>query len=53
MQALKEVYKAGVISKDDFDAALLAHKAALDATKSPQREAAARAVNMLSRENHR
>jgi len=31
----------GRVSKDDFAAALRAHQAAVDATKSPQREAAA------------
>ena len=38
IQALKECYRAGVISKDDFAAALRAHHAAVNATKSPQRE---------------
>ncbi len=37
---LKKCYKIGQVSKDDFAAALRAHKAAADATKSPQREAA-------------
>eukprot|EP00984_Skeletonema_dohrnii_P009539 scaffold3651_cov128-Skeletonema_dohrnii-CCMP3373.AAC.6 len=40
IQALKECYKEGKVSKDDFAAALRAHQAAVDATKSPQREAA-------------
>ena len=35
---LKECYKDGDIEKDDFAAALRAHHAAVDATKSPQRE---------------
>ena len=30
----------GIVSKDDLAAALRAHQAAVDATKSPQREAA-------------
>ena len=38
---LKDFYKAGLVSKEDFAAALRAHKAAVDATKSPRREAAA------------
>ena len=40
LQALKNCYKYGVVSKDVFAAALRAHQAALDATKSPQRDAA-------------
>ena len=39
---LKQWYKCGIVSKEDFAAALRAHKAAVDATKSPQREAAER-----------
>eukprot|EP00984_Skeletonema_dohrnii_P027297 scaffold16833_cov80-Skeletonema_dohrnii-CCMP3373.AAC.1 len=38
--ALRECYSEGFISKEDFSATLRAHQAALDATKSPQREAA-------------
>ena len=37
---LKEYYKNGHVSKEDFAAALRAHQAAVNATKSPQREAA-------------
>ena len=37
---LKDLYKAGHVSKDDFAAALRGHQAAIDATKSPQREEA-------------
>eukprot|EP00984_Skeletonema_dohrnii_P009535 scaffold3651_cov128-Skeletonema_dohrnii-CCMP3373.AAC.2 len=40
IQGLKECYKRGLVSKDDFAAALRAHQSAVDATKSPQREAA-------------
>jgi len=40
MQGLKECYKDGKVSKEDFAAALRAHQAAVDATKSPQREVA-------------
>ena len=40
LEALKEVYEAGAVSKEDFASALRAHQAAVDATKSPQREAA-------------
>ncbi len=42
LQALKDHYKHGDVSKDDFAAALRAHHAAVVATKSPQREAAAK-----------
>ena len=42
LNALKEFYKEGDISKDDFAAALRGHYAAVKATKSPQREAAAK-----------
>jgi hypothetical protein len=37
---LKDMYAIGIVSKVDFAAALRAHQAAVDATKSPQREAA-------------
>ncbi|KAK1734981.1 hypothetical protein QTG54_014441 [Skeletonema marinoi] len=40
IRALKEGYKHGFVSKEDFAAALRAHQAAVDATKSPQRDAA-------------
>ena len=39
MKRLKEYYKDGHVSKEDFAAALRAHHAAIAATKSPQREA--------------
>jgi len=40
VDALRKGYRVGQISKEDFAAALRAHQAAIDATKSPQREAA-------------
>ena len=40
LHALKTIYKAGHVRKEDFAAALRGHKAAVDATKSPQREEA-------------
>jgi TPR repeat protein len=40
IQMLKEFYADGLVSKEDFAAALRAHQAAVDATKSPQRDAA-------------
>mmetsp|Transcript_18123 Transcript_18123/g.28441 ORF Transcript_18123/g.28441 Transcript_18123/m.28441 type:complete len:302 (+) Transcript_18123:183-1088(+) len=40
VDVLKKGYFVGQVSKDDYAAALRAHQAAVDATKSPQREAA-------------
>eukprot|EP00984_Skeletonema_dohrnii_P018506 scaffold8668_cov89-Skeletonema_dohrnii-CCMP3373.AAC.2 len=40
IRKLKGCYKLGKVSKEDFAAALRAHQAAVDATKSPQRDAA-------------
>jgi len=40
IQALKKCYKHGFVSKEDFAASLRAHQAAVDAAKSPQRDAA-------------
>ena len=42
LNALQKLYKAGAgnVNKDDFAAALRGHQAAIDATKSPQRDAA-------------
>ena len=40
LEAVKDLYKAGQVSKDDLATALRGHQAAVDATKSPQREAA-------------
>ena len=40
LEAVKDHYKAGYVSKDDFAAALRGHQASVDATKSPQREKA-------------
>jgi len=37
---LKKLYKVGKVSKEDFAATLRAYQAAVDATKSPQRDAA-------------
>jgi TPR repeat protein len=42
MKALLEAYKQGYITKEDYGATLRAHQAAVDATKSSQREAAER-----------
>eukprot|EP00986_Skeletonema_menzelii_P005704 scaffold2115_cov108-Skeletonema_menzelii.AAC.6 len=40
LECVKDLYKAGQVNKDDFAAALRCHQAAIDASKSPQREAA-------------
>mmetsp|Transcript_30410 Transcript_30410/g.51705 ORF Transcript_30410/g.51705 Transcript_30410/m.51705 type:complete len:297 (-) Transcript_30410:174-1064(-) len=40
MKTVKEGFKRGLVSKEDFAAALRGHQAAIDATKSPQRDEA-------------
>ena len=40
LEALKKNYAIGIVSKEDFASALRGHKAAVDATKSPQRAVA-------------
>ena len=40
MNALKKLYREGLVSKEDLESALRAHQAATNATKSPQREEA-------------
>mmetsp|Transcript_8095 Transcript_8095/g.12293 ORF Transcript_8095/g.12293 Transcript_8095/m.12293 type:complete len:288 (+) Transcript_8095:2-865(+) len=40
MQNVKEAYRSGLVSEEDFDSALRGHQAAIDATKSPQRDEA-------------
>jgi hypothetical protein len=48
LNALKNCYKYGIIiSKEDFAAALRGHQAAMDATKSPQREKGEAFVQMM------
>ena len=41
VERLKQCYSRGSLSKEDFEAALRAHQAAVDAMKSPGRDAAA------------
>ncbi len=41
LKSVKDLFKDGHVSKEDFAAALRGYKAAVDATKSPQREEAA------------
>ena len=43
LENVKMAYRKGLVSKDDFASTLRAHQAAVDATKSPQREEAAAA----------
>ena len=40
LNEVKNLYKAGYVSKEDFAAALRGYHAAIEATKSPQREKA-------------
>eukprot|EP00985_Skeletonema_marinoi_P007151 scaffold3127_cov87-Skeletonema_marinoi.AAC.1 len=40
LDAVKDSFRVGLVTKDDFASALRAHQAAVEATKSPQREAA-------------
>eukprot|EP00984_Skeletonema_dohrnii_P017163 scaffold7751_cov76-Skeletonema_dohrnii-CCMP3373.AAC.3 len=40
LDALKVCFRGGLVTKDDFAATLRVHQAAVEATKSPQREAA-------------
>ena len=40
LEAVKELYKDGLVSKENFEAALRGHHAAIVATKSPQRQEA-------------
>ena len=40
LEAVKNRYKDGIVSKEDFTAALRGYQTAIEATKSPQREAA-------------
>ena len=42
LERLNTLHRLGHVSKEDFEAALRGHKAAIDATKSPEREEAAK-----------
>ncbi|KAL7531646.1 hypothetical protein ACHAXR_004147, partial [Thalassiosira sp. AJA248-18] len=52
MKQLKEVFTRGYVSKEDLASALRAHKAAVDATKSPQRDAAEEVVSLPTLRRH-
>ena len=45
LESLKKGYKSGFVKKEDLAAALRAYQAAVDATKSPHREAEDRLIN--------
>ena len=45
LEVLKNAYRTGLVSKEVFAAVLRSHQAAVDATKSPQREKGEAAVN--------
>ena len=45
LESLKKSYRRGLVSKEDFAAALRGYQAAVDATKSPQREEAELALS--------
>ena len=51
LKALRKGYADGVVSKEDYSGALRAYQAAVEATKSPQREteAAERAKILLKK----
>jgi hypothetical protein len=40
LKGVKNGFRGGVVSKEDYEAALRGHQAAVDATKSKQREEA-------------
>jgi TPR repeat protein len=42
LEKVKKGFRRGVVSKDDYESALRGHQAAVDATKSEQRDAAAK-----------
>ena len=42
-----ERFREGEVEKEDLTSALRAHKAAVDATKSPQRKAAEECLSMI------
>ena len=48
MKPLMDLFKEGYVSKEDLTSALRAYQTAVNATKSPQREAA----EVFYRENH-
>ena len=53
LDALKIAYEAFLVSKEDFAAALRGHQAAIEATKSPQREETAEYLEWLAERKRR
>eukprot|EP00986_Skeletonema_menzelii_P015044 scaffold10944_cov132-Skeletonema_menzelii.AAC.2 len=53
LESVKDLYKNGYVSREDFAAALRGHQAAVDATKSPQREAAVECRKLLAERERR
>ena len=49
LAAIKKGFAAGLVSKDDYETALRGHQAAVDETKSEQRNAAAKAKELKNR----
>jgi TPR repeat protein len=47
LDAVTKRFERGIVSKDDYEAALRGHQAAVDATKSQQRDAAEREMGSL------
>eukprot|EP00984_Skeletonema_dohrnii_P010169 scaffold3956_cov78-Skeletonema_dohrnii-CCMP3373.AAC.1 len=47
LENLKSRYREGLVSREDFAAALRGHQAAVSATKSPQREMAETAFDSM------
>lgn len=44
LETLKDCYKQGLVKKDDLLHVIRSYQAAIDATKSPQREAAMKSL---------
>jgi hypothetical protein len=49
MKALRELYAAGSVGREDFSSTLRAYKAVVNSTKSPLRDAAEAALQTLGR----
>ncbi len=53
LRTLKEYFRRGLVGKEDYEAALRGHQAAVDATKSQQREEAYAFHNLSPEEQHK
>ena len=47
MKGVKDLYRDGHVSKEDFTAALRGYQTAIEATKSPNREEAVKLMRMM------